>query len=160
MNIELSLANVTEAEYLSKLCLESKQYWGYSDAFMTNCIDELSFKATDFDDSIIVTARVKNKICGVAQLRLNIKNKDGELVKLFVHPNFISQGVGTVLYHWAMNTARENNIKELLLDADPNAEAFYIGHGAIKIADVPSASIVGRVIPQLKICIHNEKMEF
>ncbi|EBV1760669.1 N-acetyltransferase, partial [Salmonella enterica subsp. enterica serovar Newport] len=42
----------------------------------------------------------------------------------------------------------------LLVDADPNAEAFYIRQGAIRIGETPSESLPGRVLPLLLISLH------
>jgi hypothetical protein len=33
------------------------------------------------------------------------------------------------------------------IDADPNAEAFYLAMGAVRIGQTPSGSIPGRVLP-------------
>jgi len=36
-----------------------------------------------------------------------------------------------------------------MLDADPDAEPFYLHHGARRIGEVPSGSIPGRMLPRL-----------
>ncbi|MEY2344101.1 GNAT family N-acetyltransferase [Proteus mirabilis] len=45
--------------------------------------------------------------------------------KAICRPSFIGQGIGKTLYERAVEHARKMNVKELVLDADPNAENFY-----------------------------------
>lgn len=60
-----------EAEYLTRLCLRSKQHWGYDETFMATCRDELTITSADFDRSRLMTARINGKIAGVVQLTIN-----------------------------------------------------------------------------------------
>ncbi|VDY35835.1 Predicted acetyltransferase [Morganella morganii] len=76
-----------------------------------------------------MTARINGKIAGVVQLTINRQEENGKLSKLFVHPDYLHQGIGSALYQWAVSSARTQCISALLVDADPNAEAFYIRQG-------------------------------
>ncbi|GAA0345751.1 GNAT family N-acetyltransferase [Morganella psychrotolerans] len=143
-----------EAEYLTTLCLRSKQYWGYDEEFMATCRDDLTITAADFDHSRLMTARINGKIAGIVQLTINRREKNGKLSKLFVHPDYLRLGIGSALYHWAVSAAQAQRVSALLIDADPNAEAFYIRQGAIRIGETPSESMPGRVLPLLLISLH------
>ena len=51
MVIEIRDAVTNEAEHLSDIAMRSKAYWGYSDAFLEKCRDELSVQPFDIEDS-------------------------------------------------------------------------------------------------------------
>ncbi|WP_369311115.1 GNAT family N-acetyltransferase [Providencia rettgeri] len=153
MPISINMAHSSEAKELTAIALESKQYWGYSDDFIEMCRDELTLKEADFINSLIFVAKNNERCCGFIQLRLNGNTGQGELEKLFVAPSFIGQGIGKTLYDLAIEHARKMNLKELLLDADPNAERFYKKMGAITMYNTPSESIPERLIPKMKITL-------
>lgn len=49
-----------------------------------------------------------------------------------------------------MEVARALGLSSLLIDADPNAEGFYLRMGAERVGEVPSGSISGRMLPLLR----------
>ena len=51
----------------------------------------------------------------------------------------------------AMQTARQRGAKRLVIQADPNAEPFYLSVGARRIGTRESASIPGRQLPLLAV---------
>lgn len=53
----------------------------------------------------------------------------GELVQLYVHPNYARKGVGTLLLEELMNMAREAGLDEMHCFSSLNAEGFYISTG-------------------------------
>ena len=74
-----------------------------------------------------------------------------ELDNLWVLPKFMHQGIGRALLAHALATAARGGASEITVDADPNAESFYLECGAIKRGEIP-APIAGqpkRVRPQL-----------
>ncbi|MFJ2031853.1 GNAT family N-acetyltransferase [Streptosporangium sp. NPDC087985] len=72
---------------------------------------------------------------------------------LFVEPDAIGQGVGRRLFEHATATAANLGFARLTIDADPNAEPFYLAMGATQIGATPSGSIPGRMLPLLAITI-------
>jgi GNAT superfamily N-acetyltransferase len=73
-----------------------------------------------------------------------------ELDALFVEPDAMGAGVGRALLAQARAAAAAHGIAELAIDADPQAEPFYLREGARRVGDVHSAS-TGRVLPRLLI---------
>lgn len=53
----------------------------------------------------------------------------GEIVALFVHPDFARRGVGTHLLRYAIACAQAGGQREIKLSATLNAQAFYAKHG-------------------------------
>lgn len=72
---------------------------------------------------------------------------------LFVEPDAIGRGVGRRLFEHATAAAASLGFGRLTIDADPNAEPFYVAMGATRIGATPSGSIPGRMLPLLAITI-------
>ena len=70
-----------------------------------------------------------------------------ELEALFVVPDLIGQGVGRFLVEQARREAVGLGIDSILIQGDPNAEAFYLEVGAVAAGYRESASIPGRFLP-------------
>lgn len=135
----------TELADASGLCMRSKAYWGYDEAFMAACRKELTLVADDLRSSDIAVAVSSDKIVGVAQLR--VENGEAELEKLFVDPVAMGQGVGRVLLEWSKETAKGHGATALTLAADPFAVPFYEKVGFERIGEEQSVSIPGRALP-------------
>ena len=74
-----------------------------------------------------------------------------ELDNLWVAPEFMRRGIGRSLLRHALGTAARGGAVEVTVDADPNAEAFYVSCGAIRRGEVaaPIRGEPARVRPQL-----------
>jgi GNAT superfamily N-acetyltransferase len=77
----------------------------------------------------------------------------GALNDLFVDPSCIGSGVGGLLYRDALSRASRLGYRELIIDADPHAEAFYQHMGVIRIGQMPSTAIPGRSLPRLRVLV-------
>ena len=142
---------VDELPALSELCMRSKAVWGYDAAFMAACRAELSFDPRDLDSSRIAVAAREGSILGVAQVKMI--GRDADLQKLFVEPAALRGGVGQALFVWACEAARELGASQMIIEADPDAAAFYRRLGARDAGLAPSGSIAGRMLPRLVIAL-------
>jgi len=71
---------------------------------------------------------------------------------LYVAPEAMGRGVGALLFRDAVARARElGGGTVMTIDADPNAEPFYRRHGAVRVGEVPSEVIPGRMLPRLEV---------
>src|SRR5262249_14528565 len=140
---------IEELASLSELCLRSKAVWGYNAEFLEACQSELSFDESDMQLTSLAVAEHGGKLVGVAQVR--VSGSDADLLKLFVEPGDLRRGVGRTLLAWAISVAREKGATRLIIDSDPGAVPFYRRMGACEIGQAPSASIPGRMLPQLAI---------
>jgi GNAT superfamily N-acetyltransferase len=138
-----------ELELLSALCLRSKAVWGYDDAFMEACRDELTVTLDDLRSSHMKVAEDAEGILGLAQV--TVDGDEADLSKLFVDPARLRTGVGRVLFDWAVETAKSLGARRMIIEADPDAAAFYRGMGAREVGSAPSGSIPGRVLPRLQL---------
>ncbi|MGH3486300.1 MAG: GNAT family N-acetyltransferase [Actinopolymorphaceae bacterium] len=144
-------ARAEEADLLTDLAFRSKAYWGYDEAFMAACRDELAMRASEVVAHRTTVAVREGNIVGFATL--TGEPPVGELGMLFVEPDAIGQGVGRRLYHHVTAAARELGFTRVTLDADPYAEPFYLAMGAIRIGLTPSGSISGRELPLLEVSL-------
>jgi GNAT superfamily N-acetyltransferase len=148
--IVLRAARPEECAELGELCLRSKAWWGYDEAFIAACREELAIRADDVGPMLCV-AEAAGRPAGVAQLSSD--GGDWHVDKLFVDPPFIGRGVGAALMRWATETARAMGAVRLVIEADPDAAGFYRRHGAVDAGTVASGSIPGRRIPRLVLAL-------
>lgn len=138
-----------EAALLSDLALRSKGHWRYDADFLEACRDELTLHDEELARHRTTVAELGGEVVGFGTL--DGGPPTGELGMLFVDPAAIGRGIGTALLAALLANARDLGFTVLTIDADPNAEAFYLAHGAVRVAAVPSASIPGRVLPRLEL---------
>ncbi|WP_051969445.1 GNAT family N-acetyltransferase [Kitasatospora azatica] len=140
-------AQVGEAEILSELAVRSKAHWGYDEAFMAACRDELTVPASKVEELRTVVAERDGRILGFATLEGS--PPEGALGMLFIEPEVIGQGIGRRLFEQVTASARLLGFDRLTIEADPNAESFYLAMGATRIGATPSGSVPGRTLPLL-----------
>ncbi len=149
--MDICLAELSQAEELTKVALLSKAYWGYSAAFMEDCKQELTITPSKISQSNFsyFVARQSHEIAGFYALEW-LSDSRLELEALFVLPEFIGQGVGKSLFHHAMLHAKNMGAKEVEIQGDPNAQAFYLAMGATLTGHKESLSIPDRLLPLFK----------
>lgn len=132
---------------LSGLCQRSKAHWGYPADMMKAFRSELTIRKADLETDAVMLAEDKRGVAGVVQL----SKADGDFVleKLFVDPKRMGEGTGKLLYVWACRVARDNGAKNLVIDSDPDAAAFYEHMGAVRRGAAKSGFIPGRQLPRL-----------
>ena len=138
-----------EAAALSALAVRSKAHWGYDEAFLDACRDELATAAEECDGIHVQVAERDGALIGY--YKLAGQPPVGELADLFIDPSAIGAGVGSRLLRHALDLARRLGLHILTIDADPNAEAFYRRAGAVRVGSVASGSIPGRELPRLEL---------
>jgi GNAT superfamily N-acetyltransferase len=146
VNVTLRPPRPGEAGELTELILRSKAYWGYDQAFMAMVRSELALAPDDARLARTVVAELDGRTAGV--LTLGGEPPECEIDLLFVDPWAIGAGVGRVLFDHAVDIARAAGYERLRIDADPQAEAFYLHLGAVRVAEAISPSS-GRSLPML-----------
>jgi GNAT superfamily N-acetyltransferase len=84
---------------------------------------------------------------------LAVNGEKGVLEDMFVNPPYIGHGCGRFLWDHMMNMARELGVREITIDADPNAEGFYLKMGAVRIGEAESTAISGRMLPLMRMSL-------
>jgi GNAT superfamily N-acetyltransferase len=144
-------ARPTEAALLSDLALRSKGYWPYDAAFLEACRAELTLTSGYIETHEVRVYEQQGRVVGF--YALDEKPPGGELDFLFVEPDAIGHGYGKQLMLYAVESARRRGWPHLIIEADPYAEPFYLAMGAVRIGEVPSGSIPGRVIPLCRLAL-------
>ncbi|WP_158965362.1 GNAT family N-acetyltransferase [Chachezhania sediminis] len=142
-----------ELPALTALCRRSKGYWGYDEAFLDACRDELALRPEDFDHDFAL-AEVDGVLAGLALVET--KGDEAELLSLFVDPSFIGKGVGARLLRWGIDVARAAGAARMMIQADPNAVPFYVAKGAVQVGEVPSGAMPGRSLPLMQLGLAQE----
>jgi N-acetylglutamate synthase-like GNAT family acetyltransferase len=151
--MQLRSATLSDLQELSKLCYRSKASWGYDDAFMLSCEEELTFQPQDLEQSLISIAIDQGKFVGVAEiaaiLPVNEHSPDTgiELLKLFIDPAMFHKGVGRVLFQWAVSSSQLLKADSLFIIADPYARDFYEKMGANHAGHILSETMADRWLP-------------
>jgi molybdenum cofactor cytidylyltransferase len=147
MNIRAAVE--AEAPALSSLAMRAKAHWGYSAGTLERWRAELAVSATDVRDRPTFVALVGAVVAGFYSLRPS--RASWELDNLWVLPEFMHQGIGRALLTHALETAARGGASEITIDADPNAEPFYLECGALRRGEVPAPihGQPGRIRPQL-----------
>lgn len=143
--IRLRPARIGECAELTNLIMRSKASNGYDASFMEACRDELTVTPQTLARGPFAVLEDDGKLIGTAQV-----SREGDVWHLhlmFVDPACQGMGAGRRLLDWAMTEARMQGASELHIEADPNAEAFYLRAGAHRVGEAPSGSIPGRMIP-------------
>jgi len=149
LHVEIREAVASEAESLSALALEAKAHWGYSPETIESWRDQLQVSPADVTSKPTFVGAINGVAVGFCSLAPS--EQAWELDNLWVLPPFMHRGVGRALLSHALEVAFRGGAPSVTVDADPNAESFYLSCGAVRRGDVP-APISGqpnRVRPQL-----------
>ena len=135
----------------SELCLRSKAHWGYDEAFIDACREELTLTPLDLANGQVALARVDAEMVGVAHLR--IEDERAHLDKLFIDPSMIGRGIGNQMFDWVREQSALAGAQEIHVTSDPQAVGFYEKLGFNRIGQEPSGSIPGRVLPIMSLSV-------
>ena len=149
-------ASALEAEYLTKLTLESKNYWNYPQEWIKMWTDELTITAEYIEKNTVIVAEEDSNIVGyfsiveesishVVELSGNTIVGGFFLDNIFIHPLHIQKGIGHRLIETAFQWCMENGVEKLYTVSDPNARGFYEKMGGVCLGELPS-SIEGRCL--------------
>ena len=143
-----------DAESLTRIALAAKAMWGYDDAFMAACRDELAVTNARLDDPDLSyeLAEVHGQVTGFSAVE-NLGPGRFELEALFVDPDQVRRGTGRVLLERAVSRIGVAGGGALVVQSDPHAAAFYRACNALQVGERESASVPGRMLPLFEIRI-------
>lgn len=154
--LHLRAARRDEASLLSDLALRSKGHWRYESEFLEACRPALTLSADYIASSPVFVLEEDDSVVGFYGLRQH--GIDVELLYFFVEPRAINRGFGKRLWAHAIETAARLGFQKVLIESDPNAEAFYQARGARRVGDVSSSVQPGRRLPLLEFCVDTKKV--
>ena len=138
-----------EAEALTAIALKAKAYWGYPADTLESWKQELTVSTRTVTSRPTFVAVIRDEIVGFYSM--SPSHDAWKLADLWVLPRFMERGIGRALVAHALETAARGGASSVTVDADPNAESFYLACGADRYGEVPAPipGEPGRVRPQL-----------
>lgn len=152
--VHIRAAHPTEAARLTDVAFAAKRHWGYEDQLIELWTDELTVAPEFAASHPVYCAERDGEIAGF--YALCGEGKEYELEHMWVHPEHMAAGIGTLLLEHALKTVAALGGSALIVAADPNAEGFYRKMGAILVGRAPSRP-TGRTLPLLKLVIESSR---
>ncbi len=155
-----------EAAWLTELSFASKAYWQYPQSYYRRWQQELTITADYIethdvyvcDDGSYPSGYYSLVILQEALVMSGVVLAAGVwLEHMFVHPDSIGKGVGTLLFNHIRGLVEKRGDNSIHLLADPHARLFYEKMGCVYQGECAS-TIPGRTTPYL-ICnlgMHNQ----
>jgi ribosomal protein S18 acetylase RimI-like enzyme len=148
--MKIEKANSDDHEMLSEITKLSKAFWGYSSEQMQQWNDALTITKENIETNFTYKLVLENKVIGYYSY-FHIDTTIIKLDNLFVLPEYIGKGIGNHLMQDFLNRIKENDeVKKVVLDADPNAEKFYQKFGFSTIGQLET-SVKNRLLPIMEL---------
>jgi GNAT superfamily N-acetyltransferase len=145
-------ARLDERATLDDICFRSKAYWGYDADFMESVRDQIRVNGEAVAAGRVwVAADATDRPCGVLEVD-PLDATTADLALLFIDPEYMRQGIGRALYLKALDLARGLGTRHLVIDADPQAAAFYASMGAVRTGSEPTG-YQGRLLPKFRAVV-------
>ncbi len=154
-------AEIQEAEILTKISFSSKGYWNYPREFYEIWSKELTINSDYIQNNDVFVFEDDSNIVGyysIVELKEDIEISDIKISKgfwlehMFVGPQSIGKGIGTIMFEHLRKRCTSRGIYELGILADPNSRGFYEKMGCEYISEFPS-TIKNRTTPYLHLNI-------
>jgi N-acetylglutamate synthase-like GNAT family acetyltransferase len=148
--LNIRKASIEDANTLTKIAHEAKRHWGYPEHWIKHWQDDLTITPDFVATNQVYVAEREGELLGF--YALIVRKDKAELDHMWVAPEHIGTGVGKELFIHAMQTAAKQNISEVGILSDPNAEGFYKKMGAHQVGETIS-EINGkpRSLPRLTV---------
>ena len=141
-----------DADELTRLARRAKASWDYPASWQREWEPVLSFSTEYIAREEVFVAEAQGKLVGVVAMQEAASGP--EIDHLWISPESQGRGIGRALLGRAIEVAERRGWKELRIESDPNAQAFYEHMGAIKVGDVDApVAGVARTLPVLRLSI-------
>lgn len=150
--MEIIRAMPAHAPALSAIALAAKAHWGYPAHWLERWRDELTITREFVAANDTFAACVEEEIVAFYAL---LQAPDAlRLEHLWVLPKWMGQGIGRRLFNHAAEQAARRVATSLTIEADPNAEPFYLHLGAVRIgASISEIDGARRELPILGVAL-------
>ncbi|WP_264552019.1 GNAT family N-acetyltransferase [Flavobacterium sp. N2038] len=147
--MKLQKATAEDHILLTEITKKSKAYWGYSEEQITEWSNNLTVTEDYIEKNNVFNLVEETKIIGYYSYIIQ-DNNQVELDNLFILPEYIGRGLGSYLMNDFLERMRNEKIKKIILDSEPNAEQFYQKIGFRKIGEFET-SIKNRFMPIMEM---------
>jgi GNAT superfamily N-acetyltransferase len=148
--VEVRRALPDDAESLTRIAFASKRYWGYPERWISLWSSTLTITPEFVRDNEVYAAFSGGEAVGF--YALTGEGHELELDHLWVSPAWIGSGTGRLLFEHAMERAASRGASIVEIEADPNAEGFYLRMGARRVGEnVYGIEGIRRTLPRLVV---------
>ena len=123
-------AKPEDAAALTEIAFAAKRHWGYPERWIQVWSDILTVTPELVTRNPTFSAMEDD--CAMGFYSLTTRPRP-DLNHLWVLPNAMGRGIGRALFEHAVEQAKELGLATFEIEADPNAEAFYLHMGAKRI---------------------------
>ena len=146
LGIRVRRASPEDAGVLTRIAFAAKRYWGYPERWIERWTGSLTITREFVRDNVVYAAHSGGET--FAFYALTGTGRELQLEHLWVSPAWIGSGAGRLLFEHAMNKAASQGAKSVEIEADPNAEGFYLRMGARRVGEsVYEVEDQSRVLP-------------
>jgi GNAT superfamily N-acetyltransferase len=140
-----------DAPALSEIAFRSKSSWRYSAAQLDAWRDDLTVSAGTIAAQPTCVVEVDGEVLGF--FALWPQPGFWRLEHFWLLPAGMGRGIGRAMLGCAVGIAAHGGATAVEVDADPNAEPFYVACGARKVGSIaaPIEGAPGRQRPQLRL---------
>ena len=134
--MQIRRAQESDAAELTRIAHEAKRHWGYPERWIELWRDDLTFSPEFIAGNEVYVAEDGGEALGCYSLVATSPN--WMLEHFWIRPAAMGKGLGRRLFEHARAAAEKAGASVLEIDADPNAEAFYLKMGAVRVGEVRS----------------------
>lgn len=132
--MQIVRATPADAATLTRIAFAAKRHWGYPESWIQSWKDVLTIDAEFVGGHETYVAVSDSKLVGFYALHPH--GNQIELIHFWVLPEAMGRGIGRALFQHAIERAGALGFRELEIESDPNAEAFYEHLGARRVGTV------------------------
>lgn len=128
--MQIVRAKPEDAAVLTEIAFAAKRHWGYPERWIQIWSDILTITPELVAANPTFSAIEDDCVVGFSSLTLEPRP---DLTHLWVLPSTMGRGFGRALFERIVEQARALGLAAFEIEADPNAEAFYLHMGARRV---------------------------
>jgi GNAT superfamily N-acetyltransferase len=131
--MQIVRAKPEDAEGLTEIAHAAKRHWGYPEQWIQSWRNILTMRPAFIAANVAYSAIEEGRAVGFYLLT---NEDDGiHLDHLWIAPHAMGRGIGRALFDHAVAETRRLGHRTLKIEADPNAEGFYVRMGAQRVGE-------------------------
>jgi GNAT superfamily N-acetyltransferase len=128
--MQIVRARPEDADTLTAVAFAAKRHWGYPESWIQSWQDVLTVTPKLVAENRTFSATEDDRVVGFYSLTAEPRP---DLTHLWVLPVAMGRGLGRALFEHAVEQAGTRGWASFEIEADPNAEGFYLHMGAERI---------------------------
>jgi GNAT superfamily N-acetyltransferase len=151
--VEIRPVRPDEGERLRTIAMAAKGHWGYEADIIRRWAADGDFSPAGLRAKEFFVAEEDGRV--IAWAALNPRDDVVWLEDMWVEPEWIGKGVGSLLFRHALARATELGATTMEWEAEPNAVGFYERVGGRYLRDSEPTEW-GRIVPVMGIDLRGE----